>query len=76
MKPFLIAALLNDACSNVIDQRRDTLRTESVIDIDHRDIRRAGVQHTWQRRHAGKGAAPSVGRSTRGDLRGSQEVFF
>ena len=38
--------------SEMIDQRRDARRAESVIDIHHRHIRRAGVQHAQQRGHS------------------------
>ena len=41
----------------VIDERRNAGRAEAIVDIDHRDVGRAGVQHPQKRRNASKGSA-------------------
>ena len=48
---------MTEGSLQVIDQRSDAGRAEAVVDVDHGDIRRAGVQHAQQRGHAAERSA-------------------
>jgi hypothetical protein len=59
-----------DAFSQPIDQRSNARCVEFIVDVDHRDVRRAGIKHPQQRGHTTKGRDPSFARRAREDVRG------
>src|ERR687883_989491 len=59
-----------------VDEARDEARAEAVVDVDDRDVRRAGVEHPEERGDAAEARAVADARRHRDDGDGDQPADY